>query len=83
MEASVFDFCYYVCVLTALTEKIIVTKEQKNQFLSNGFIRLDDVICEGDLAWYRECYGRVFTEDTKKIKRKQLGGMDREGRITD
>lgn len=54
-----------------------ITSRQKSQFLQDGFIRLDQVIPESELDWYRERYDRCF-EDESRIK--QLGGKDAKGR---
>lgn len=58
-----------------------VAPAQREQFLSDGFIRLDDVIDEAELAQLGEIYDRCFAaESDSKVARKALGGKDEQGR---
>jgi ectoine hydroxylase-related dioxygenase (phytanoyl-CoA dioxygenase family) len=57
-----------------------ITAEQKEQFLADGFIRLDNVLESDDLAWYRQRYDELFSADSGTIQRKKLGGTDEQGR---
>lgn len=54
-----------------------VSPQQKAQFLRDGFIRLDNVITEEELDWYRERYDSLFTDGSRV---KELGGKDEQGR---
>ena len=62
------------------SDLISITNEQKERFLLDGFIRLDNVLEADDLAWYRQRYDELFSADGKTIQRKKLGGTDEQGR---
>jgi ectoine hydroxylase-related dioxygenase (phytanoyl-CoA dioxygenase family) len=57
----------------------VINQQQKNQFLEDGYIRLDQVIDADELLWYSKFYDRVFHE-APGTARKNLGGTDAQGR---
>ncbi len=63
--------------MSTITHPLPMTETEKSQFLSDGFIRLQEVISEPELDWYRARYDRHF-DDPSKIK--QLAGKDEQGR---
>lgn len=63
--------------MTTTTHPLPVSETEKRQFLANGFIRLNNVIPEDELNWYRARYDSLF-DDPSKIK--QLAGKDEQGR---
>lgn len=71
--------CYYVGMITNTGTKIVISDQQRESFFHNGFIRLDNVISDEELNWYRDRYDAMF-DDESKIK--QLGGKDNSGRAT-
>lgn len=54
-----------------------VSAAQRESFEHNGFVRLDNVISEEDLQWYRDRYDAMFSDESDI---KQLGGKDDSGR---
>jgi len=63
-----------------MTTTRVMTSEQREAFLADGFLRLDGMIEEAELARLREIYDRLFGEEAGDVKRKKLGGTDEEGR---
>lgn len=57
----------------------IINENLKNQFLDDGFIKLDGVIGKDELAWYSDFYDKIFSEGSG-ANRKKLGGTDAQGR---
>ncbi|MGF1483461.1 MAG: phytanoyl-CoA dioxygenase family protein [Opitutales bacterium] len=62
------------------TTETLISDAQRSQFLENGFIRLDNVADETDLAWYRAQYARLFSGEVAGSNHKNLGGSDAAGR---
>jgi len=54
-----------------------ISQAEKDRFLSDGYIRLDGVITEEELDWYRVRYDDLFSDESEI---KQLGGRDEQGR---
>lgn len=71
--------CYDAGMNTKDTPTLLVTEEQKAQLFKDGFVRLDNVIDQAELNWYRERYDSLFSDESKI---KQLGGKDSSGRAT-
>jgi hypothetical protein len=72
-------------MITASSREIdlndVINQDLKEQFLEDGFIRLDGVIGPDELAWYSDFYDKAFQEGPAD-KRKELGGRDAQGRDT-
>ena len=54
-----------------------ISTAEKHRFLSDGYIRLDNVISTQELTWYRARYDALFSDESEV---KQLGGKDEQGR---
>jgi ectoine hydroxylase-related dioxygenase (phytanoyl-CoA dioxygenase family) len=59
-----------------------ITDAQRDELLELGFIRLDNIITEAELAWLRERYDDLFdsTSGEHGPRPKRLGGTDAAGR---
>jgi len=65
----------------SVTENPIYTvpEAKRDAFDRDGFIRLDNVISESELDWYRDRYDAMFSDESEI---KQLGGKDDSGRAS-
>ena len=60
-----------------------IAPAQREEFLEDGFLRMDGVIDDPELAQLREIYDQCFsTEADGTVNRKALGGTDKQGRQT-
>jgi len=58
-----------------------MTIDHRDQFLRDGFTRVDSIADEHELDQLRELYDRMFSDDAIGVdNRKQLGGTDEQGR---
>ncbi len=64
---------------TSMSYPLPISEDEKNCFLSDGYIRLDNVISEDELDWYRERYDDAFGDESEI---KHLGGKDEQGRAS-
>jgi ectoine hydroxylase-related dioxygenase (phytanoyl-CoA dioxygenase family) len=81
-DASCVSGLSWRAMTTSIPAQSFITEEQKQRFLEDGFIRLDNVIPQEDLDWYRGRYDELFASDPSEVKRKKLGGSDDKGRDT-
>jgi ectoine hydroxylase-related dioxygenase (phytanoyl-CoA dioxygenase family) len=68
--------------ISAMTSITTLTPEQIAYFHTNGFLALEPITDEEELAWMREVYDRIFAERAGRDEGNQfdLGGADEEGR---
>lgn len=79
LDANAAAFCYDAGMTVDTEQDYLITDAQRETFFTNGFIRLDNIISERELDWYRERYDAMFSDESKI---KQLGGKDQSGRAT-
>jgi ectoine hydroxylase-related dioxygenase (phytanoyl-CoA dioxygenase family) len=59
----------------------MITKQQREEFLELGFIKIDNVITAKELSWLRDRYDKMFVpSEENKIYQKQLGGTGNDGK---
>jgi ectoine hydroxylase-related dioxygenase (phytanoyl-CoA dioxygenase family) len=57
-------------------------QEQIGAYREQGFLRIDRITTDEEIAELREIYERLFLSETGKEDRKQLGDIDEEGEET-